>query len=351
MKHNSILLCLAMLVASPTLARDKTDVILMKNGNRFTCEIKGLSSDTLYVSIPDFLGTVSVDWSKVDHIESAQLFMVKTQDGTVYTGKLSTPETQGERPMQIEIVEAPEKSVTLERNKIVQVTETSNNFWQRLSGEIGTGFTYSKGNQSAQYNVNSEVTYPEERWSATARYSSNLTANAGASTSTQNEILLSAQRLLRQKNWYYTGMTDFLQSSVQGIRLQSTFGGGIGRNIWNTGPVTFKVYGGLAWQKIDYHQAILSAPPQQVTSGLIGSSLRLFQFDKTKLTASANFLPAISQPGRIHLIMRSTYYVKLWGKLNWNFSVYDNFDNRPPPGFAGSDYGTSSGLDLNFGNR
>jgi hypothetical protein len=84
---------------------------------------------------------------------------------------------------------------------------------------------------------------------------------------------------------------------------------------------------------------------------LIGSSVKLFQFDRTTLTASVNFLPAISQPGRIHWNLRSTYYVKLWGKLNWNFSVYNTFDNRPPPGFAGSDYGTSSGLNLSFGNR
>src|SRR5258705_11351967 len=86
MKHNLILLCLAMLVASPILARDKTDVILMKNGDRFTCEIKGLSSNILYYSISYFLGTVSFVWSKVDRIEITQLFMVKTHDGTVYTG-------------------------------------------------------------------------------------------------------------------------------------------------------------------------------------------------------------------------------------------------------------------------
>jgi len=75
--------------------------------------------------------------------------------------------------------------------------------------------------------------------------------------------MLSAQRLLRWKNWYYTGITDFLQSSVQGIRLQSTFGGGIGRNIKNTGATTFTVYGGLAWQKIDYQDAILAARPSK----------------------------------------------------------------------------------------
>src|SRR3981189_3738494 len=102
MKHNLILLCLAMLVASPILARDKTDVILMKNGDRLTCEITRLSSNILYVSISYILGTAPVDWSKVDRIESTQLLMVKPQDGTVYAGRVSNPETVGERPMQIE---------------------------------------------------------------------------------------------------------------------------------------------------------------------------------------------------------------------------------------------------------
>lgn len=350
MKFKLILL-MSMLVASPILARENTDVILMKNGDRITCEIKGLSSNTLYVSIPYALGTISVDWSKVDHIESKQLFMAKTQDGTVYTGRLSTPKTVGERPIEIEIQEAPENTVTLERKKIVEVKETANNFWQRLNGQISTGFTYSKGNQSAQYNLNSDVIYPAERWSAGVAYSSNFISDTGSSNSHRNQVTLSGQRLLPWKNWYYMGLADFLQSSVQGIQLQSVFGGGIGRNIKNTGATTFTVYGGFAWQNIDYQQGIVATPSQRVTSSLIGTSLKLYRFDRTTLTLSANLLPAVSQPGRVHWSLTSSYYVKIWGKLNWNFTFYDTFDNRPPPGFAGSDYGTSSGISLTFGNR
>jgi hypothetical protein len=43
--------------------------------------------------------------------------------------------------------------------------------------------------------------------------------------------------------------------------------------------------------------------------------------------------------------------VKLWSKLNWNISFYGNWDNRPPPRFSGSDYGSSSGLSWSFGNQ
>jgi len=344
-----VMLCAAIVVASPALAREKTDIIVMKNGDRITCEIKRFRSNTLYISVAYLLGTLSVDWSEVDHIESKQLFLVKTKDGTVYTGAVSTPDTP-RLPKLIEILETPEKKVTLERTQVLDMNETSTNFWQRLNGQIGTGFTYSKGNNSAQYNLNSDVNYPRERWSAQASYSSNLTSNAGANTSTRNEVAFSAQRLMRWNNWHYTGLVDFLQSSVQGIRLQSTLGGGIGWNIKDTGSTLFTVYGGLAWQQIDYHEVLLS-PTQQVSSGLIGTGLKLFQFDKTTLKVSANLLPAISEPGRVHFTLNSSYYVKLWGKLNWNFTIYGNWDNHPPPGFSGSDYGTTSGVSLTIGNR
>src|ERR1035437_8216811 len=161
-----------LLMAAPLLARDSTDVIVMKNGDHLTGEIKGLSQGVLYISMKYILGTSDVQWSHVVHVESKQLFLVKTEDGMVYTGTLSTAEASAGRPMSIEVVETPEKQVTLERVKVVQMDQTSQHFWQRFNGQINTGITYAKANQSTQYNLSSEVGYPRERWSAFASYRS-----------------------------------------------------------------------------------------------------------------------------------------------------------------------------------
>src|ERR1700758_2721242 len=56
------------LAAWPLFARDKVDVLVMNNGDRLTCEIKGLSSGALYVGLDYVQGTVQVDWSKVHHV-------------------------------------------------------------------------------------------------------------------------------------------------------------------------------------------------------------------------------------------------------------------------------------------
>jgi Protein of unknown function, DUF481 len=341
----------AILAVIPLHAREKSDIIVIKNGDKITCEVKSLSSNTLYISVDYVLNTVSVDWSKVDHIESKQLFRVKTQDGKVYTGTLSAPKTPAQRPVEIEVLEdANNKPITLERRRVVTVYQTSSNFWQRWNGQLGSGFGYTKGNQSSQYNLNSGIGYGVERWSAGANYGSNLSSSTGSTVSTRNQLSLQAQRLLRWNNWYITGLVSFLQSSVQGIQLQETFGGGIGRNIVNRGSVFFTAYGGFAWQDINYHQAVLQAPTQHVTMGLLGTQLKLFRFDRTSLAVSGNLLPAISDPGRVQFNLNTSYYVKLWGQLNWNFTFYGNWDNRPPLGFAHSDYGTSSGLSISFGS-
>jgi hypothetical protein len=351
--NNRVILFLTIILATvPLHARPKTDVIVMKNGDTITCEVKALSSNTLYIGVDYILNTLSVDWTKVDHIDSKQLFLVKTEDGTIYTGTLSVPETPAGRPKEIEVADpaTPETKVTLARNQIARMDQTSESFLQRWNGQLGTGFSYSKGNESSQYNLNSSLGYVAPRWSAGVNYNSNLTASTGSSASTRNQLNFNGQKLSRWNNWYYVGLLGYLQSSVQGIQGQGTFGGGIGRNIKNTGSNFFTVYGGAAFQRISYSESVLPSTTQQVATGLVGTQLRFFRFDKTTLTTSANVLPSFSQPGRVQFNLNTAYYVKIWGKLNWNVTFYGNWDNQPPPGFAHSDYGTTSGINISFGN-
>src|SRR5271170_2514963 len=107
MTIRAIILGSALLFSLPLLAQENNDVLVMKNGDRFTCEIKGLSAGVLSVKLTYVDGTISVQWSQVAHLESNRLFLVKTESGKVYTGKLSTTGVSDDPPMKIEIAEAP----------------------------------------------------------------------------------------------------------------------------------------------------------------------------------------------------------------------------------------------------
>ena len=141
MKIRVIIFSFILLFCSPLFARDNTDVIVMKNGDRLTCEIKGLSAGVLSVKLSYAQGTIGVEWSEVARLESNQLFLVQTEEGTVYTGKLSTAATSGERPVSIQIASAPEKEVEISQSQLVKLDQTAESFRRRFNGAISTGFS------------------------------------------------------------------------------------------------------------------------------------------------------------------------------------------------------------------
>jgi len=344
-----VVLIAALALASPLFARTNTDVLVMKNGDRMTCQVKGLDAGVLYVSFDYIDGTASVEWSKVARLQSNQLFIVKTEDGLVYTGQLNTPETPVGQPVKIQIVETPEEEVVLNTPQIVGMSETSEKFWQRFNGQLNLGVIYSKGNQSTQYSFGSQLEYLRERWSAQATLNSTFSASSGTSPSTRNSLDLSGSHLLPWNNYYYSGLGGFLQSSAQGVTLQTTIGGGLGRYLKNTNQTKISVLGGVAWQGTNYQHSIVSVGNQNLATAVVSTNVNLFRFSKTNLSVSATLFPALSQPGRVHFNTNAAYYVKLVSNLKWNVSFYGNWDNRPPAGFSGSDYGSSSGLSWTFG--
>jgi len=351
MSIRDIFLCFTFFSTIPLFARQKTDVIVMNNGDRITCELKGLNAGVLSIALDYVDGTVSVDWSKVQRLESRQLFVVLAEDGSSYEGKLSTAVGDAAQPMIIQITQARENKVELERSHVVRMTETSQRFYQRFSGSINLGVIYSKGNSATQYTLGAESEYLRERWAADELLSSNLSSSSGSSTSTRNQVGIHAYRLLPWNNYFYGGLGNFLQSAEQGIKLQSTIGAGIGHFFKNTNRTSIALLGGLAWQSTDYKPSLTLPGRQNVAAALVATQVKAFKFSRTNLSFTGAVLPTLSDPRRIFVDTNASYYLKLFNNLSWNVSVYGNWDTRPPPGFSGSDYGTSSGVSWTFGNR
>src|SRR5579859_6289176 len=77
--------CLAIQVAE---AKSNLDVVVMKNGDRLTGEIKGLENGFLYFKAAYMAETVPLDWKLVDRLSSADEFNVLLTDGSRKIGKI-----------------------------------------------------------------------------------------------------------------------------------------------------------------------------------------------------------------------------------------------------------------------
>ncbi len=72
---------------APAAAAPKTDVVTLVNGDRITGEIKGLEHNQLRFST-DHLGTIYVEWDKIEQLVSDQYLLLERSDGTRYYGQL-----------------------------------------------------------------------------------------------------------------------------------------------------------------------------------------------------------------------------------------------------------------------
>src|SRR5678816_209536 len=78
-------LLLILVFASTALAKNTDDVVVLKNGDRLTGEIKGLQRGELKVKADYMAEAVRLDWARIERIESKSTFIISLVDGQILT--------------------------------------------------------------------------------------------------------------------------------------------------------------------------------------------------------------------------------------------------------------------------
>jgi hypothetical protein len=71
--------------ASTTFAKHNDDVVVLKNGDRLTGEIKGLQRGELKVKADYMAEAVRLDWARIERLESKSTFIISLVDGQLLT--------------------------------------------------------------------------------------------------------------------------------------------------------------------------------------------------------------------------------------------------------------------------
>src|SRR5207245_10302724 len=85
----SLLTALLFLSPCPLFAKSKDDVVVMKNGDKFTGEIKNLQYGELVFKSSYMKDSVHLDWKEVESLQSKDTFIVSLRDGQRVTGSNS----------------------------------------------------------------------------------------------------------------------------------------------------------------------------------------------------------------------------------------------------------------------
>ena len=302
----SILLgCLFVLTA---FAKNIDDVVILKNGDRLTGEIKGLQRGELRIKADYMAEAIRLDWTKVKRIESKSTFLIWLVDGKLVTDVMRLLPKNGSDGGDF-IIGSSQQSIRVQQLDVIRISPADKRFWKSLEGSIDFGFSFTSGNDQYDAQLLATTTYRTGNHSFTASIDSAFSGQTEGSSITRDQFTFDYRKRLNDQ-WYVGGLFDALRSDQQSLKLRLSVGGLLGRNIKQTESTRFSVFGGVAGTREDYF-ASLGEPKTTNADALTGIDFATFRFSKTDIRSRFSLFPSLTIPGRMRMQATSDLRIKI----------------------------------------
>ena len=345
MSRNLVILVLMLVCVSSTYAKSDDDVVVLKNGDRITGDIKGLQRGELRIKADYMAEAVRLDWARVERIESKSTFIISLVDGKLFTSALRLmPSNSDDSPNFI--IGPSQNAVRVHQLEVIRIVPVDPGFWKRLEGSIDFGFSFTSGNDQYQTGLSATATYRTGKHSFTASIDSAFSGQREGTSITRKEFTFDYRKQLTPR-YYVGGIFDLLQSDQQSLNLRTSIGGLIGRNLRQTESSRWSVFGGVVGTREKY-SSLLGKPESTNADALAGVDVNIFHFKATDIRTRFSLFPSLTTPGRMRMQTTSDLQIKIVKDLYWGFHFYENFDSKPPVRADKNDLSVSSSLGWKF---
>jgi hypothetical protein len=322
--------------------RDKTDVVMLRNGDRISGDIISLEHGILTLKT-DNVGTIYIEWPAVRAVASKFAFAVERMGGVNSYGVIKTTEDGTAL-----VVGTEEHATTIPLAELERISQYSPSFWNRISGNLAVGFSYTKSSEISVGSVNLDAHYRSTAVDSSVTFSSNTT-RGGSGGETDRDVLAGTVMFLQQSRNFWALVGSLERDQALGIDARVVGGAALGRRLQQSAHSEITGMVGLVGTK---EWVTGDAPPRSSLEGLIGADWRIFRFidPKTTLDLSVAFFPSLTDSGRYRGLGNLSFTHKITGDLTLGLSGYFSSDSRPPEGATEkSDYGVTFNLGYSFG--
>jgi putative salt-induced outer membrane protein YdiY len=336
---------LVLVLASTTIAKNVDDVVVLKNGDRLTGEIKGLQSGELRVKADYMAEAVRLDWAEVERLESKSTFMIWLVNGKLVTDvmRLFPARSNGSTA---NFVIGTSDQIRVPQLDVIRITPADRSFLKRLEGSIDFGFSFNSGNDQYETQLTATATYRTGDHSYTALIDSAFSGQSEGTSTRRNQFSFDYRKQLNNR-WYVGGLFDLLRSDQQSLKLRTSVGGLVGRNLLQTEYTRLSAYGGVVGTRENY-SAPLGKPDTTNADSLVGMDFATFRFSRTDIRSRFSLFPSLTTPGRTRIQANSDLRIKIVKDLWWGFHVYESFDSKPPVRADKNDFSVSTSLGWKF---
>lgn len=347
-KSSSLVVVIAVvtiLVCAFQVQARNDDVVILKNGDRMTGEIKGLQRGELRFKASYMAESVRLDWTKVERLESNGKYLIFLIDGKLFTDSVRMMPSKPDEPDNF-VIGQDANGPRVRQLDVLRLTPFETGFWSRLEGTVDLGFNFTSGNGQYQTQFAATATYRKEDHLVKASIESAFSGQDEGSSTARRQFTLDYRKKL-SRNWYGGGLFDLLGSDQQSLNLRTSLGAFIGRNIKQTERTRFSIFGGLAGTYEDY-SVVVDQARKTNADALAGMDFQTFRFKTTDVRSTIVFYPSLTIPGRLRLQATSSVRFELVKDLYLGFNLYENFDAKPPVRADKNDLGISTSLGWKF---
>ena len=308
--------------AASVSAHDKTDVVVLTNGDRLTGEIKGLSQAILTLDT-DAGGTLSLEWTHIAGLTSSFDYQVEVTSGERYFGSLQSTAKPGE----LKIVGA-EAGTTVKLNDVFQISPIGRDFWKKLNGNINLGFSYTKSNEAVQYSLDAATRYQNRRYLGLGQLNSIFNTQEGADSTKQQYFGVRLTRILKKTSGAY-GVFQLQSNPDQGYNLRSVLGGGYNRFIIHRESGYLFANAGLVY---DREQVVGSSRVDNSAEVVLGLQFANYTLDHPSRTITVGFdtYTNVTDTPRFRAQLNFSLTWEIINNFNVGLSLIDTYDSRPP---------------------
>jgi len=319
---------------------EKTDDIVMNNGNYLTGEIKKMHFGMLTFDTDD-MGTINIKWEKIKHVISKFTFELDLENGNKLVGSLDSSSVQG----QI-LVKTANDTFSINKDDIVEIAPIKSTFWEKISGSIALGTNYAKSTGTGQFNFAGSGTFRSREWSTNSSLNSIFSFQNKQETAKNQNLSISVQRLLPEK-WLLGAILSFEQNTELGIQLRTSIIPQGGYIFLQTNTNAFWLNAGLSFNNEIFTDSTAST---YNVDGFAQLQYQIFIYDhpQTTLTTNLNAYPGLTDWGRFRFNYNIAFDWELFSNFYWDLTFYFNYDNKPTGDAATNDYGINSAIKFSF---
>jgi hypothetical protein len=324
------------LAASATVLAARTDIIVLRNGDRVTGEVVSMRQGKLQVKTDD-AGTLSIEWDKVTAVTTAARYDISLRDGTMLFGRI-TPGA----PRVMQVVVDLGAIATIQMADVVSFAAIKTKFFERIDGSLDLGASYTKSSGVAQLSFDTEAKYRRPSYGYGASLSTNLTRQPDSPDTARYAFDLTYTRYRSQ--WLVSSFGLFEGNRDLGFTFRGTGALTLGRYLRRSSHMELLVAGGLAAGR----EAPVGADVVTNVDAVTVADLSVFAYDypSTRVDVAVLVFPSLDGPGRVRVNTNGKVKRELFRDFYFAVSAYDAFDNRPK---SGSTQQNDFGASISFG--